>query len=80
MQRWKDRIGMDLRETEDTKKWQEYKEELNKKGLTGPDNHDGVLTHLESDITDRKVKWAIGSITMNKLVEMMEFQLSYFKS
>ena len=39
-----------------------------------------MLTHLESDITDRKVKWAIGSITMNKLVEMMEFQLSYFKS
>ena len=79
MQRWKDRIGMDLTETEDTKKWQEYKEP-NKKGLMGPDNHDGVLTHLESDIKDRKVKWAIGSITMNKLVEMMEFQLSYFKS
>ena len=70
---------MDLTETEDTKKWQEYKEP-NKKALMGPDNHNGVLTHLESDIKDRKVKWAIGSITMNKLVEMMEFQLSYFKS
>ena len=71
---------MDLRETEDTKKWQEYKEELNKKGLTGPDNHDGVLTRLESDITDRKVKWAIGSITTNEASGGDGIPLSYFKS
>ena len=50
-----------------------------KKGLNDPDKHDGVITHLESDILEYKVKWALGSITMNK-VEMMEFQLSYFKS
>ena len=78
----KDRNGMDLTEAEDTKKrWQEYTEELYKKDLHDPDNHDGVITHLEPDILECEVKWALGSITTNKAsVEMMEFQLSYFKS
>ena len=71
---------MDLTEAEDIKKrWQDYTEELYKKVLNDPDKHDGVITHLESDILEYKVKWALGSIIMNK-VEMMEFQLSYFKS
>ena len=48
--------------------------------LHDPDNHEGVITHLEPDILEREVKWALGSITTNKLVEVMEFQLSYFKS
>ena len=73
--------GMDLTEAEDTKKrWQEYIEELYKKGLHDPENHDGMITHLEPDIQECKVKWALGSITMSKLVEVMVFQLSYFKS
>ena len=63
----KDRNGMDLTEAEDIKKrWQEYTEELYKKDLYNPDNHDGVITHLEPDILECKVKWALGSITMNK--------------
>ena len=63
----KDRKGMDLTEAEDIKKrWQEYTEELNKKHLHDPDNHDGVITHLEPDILECEVKWASGSITMNK--------------
>ena len=63
----KDRNGMDLTEAEDTKKrWQEYIEELYKKDLHDPDNHEGVITHLESDILKFKVKWALGSITTNK--------------
>ena len=58
---------MDLTEAEDIKnKWQEYIEELFKKDLHDPYNHDGVITHLESDILECKVKWALGSITMNK--------------
>ena len=57
-----------------------YTEELYKKDLHDPDNHDDVITHLEPDIPECEVKWALGSITMNKLVEVMEFQLSYFKS
>ena len=63
------------------KRWQEYTEELYKKDLHDPDNHDGVITHthLEPDILECKVKWALGSIT-TKLVEVMEFQLSYFTS
>ena len=62
----KDRNGMDLREAEDIKKrWQEYTEELYKKDLHDPDNHDGVITHLEPDILECKVKWALGSITTN---------------
>ena len=71
---------MDLTEAEDIKKrQQEYTEELYKKDLHGPDNHNGVITHLESDILECEVKWASESIT-TKLVEDMEFQLSYFKS
>ena len=63
----KDRNGMDLTEAEDTKKkWQEYTEELYKKDLHDPDNHDGVITHLEPDIMECEVKWALGSITTNK--------------
>ena len=58
---------MDLTEAEDIKKkWQEYTEELCKKDLHDPDNHDGVITHLEPDILECKIKWALGSITMNK--------------
>ena len=58
---------MDLTEAEDSKKrWQEYTEELYRKDLHDPDNHDGVITHLEADIVDCEVKWALGSITMNK--------------
>ena len=63
----KDRNGMDLTETKDIKKrWQEYTEELHKKDLNDPDNHDGVITHLEPDILECEVKWTLGSITMNK--------------
>ena len=63
----KDRNGMDLTEAEDIKKrWQEYTEELYKKDFHDPDNHDGVITHLEPDILDCEVKWALGSITTNK--------------
>ena len=63
----KERNDMDLTEAEDIKKrWQEYTEELYKKDLQNPDNHDGVITHLEPDILECEVKWALGSITMNK--------------
>ena len=63
----KHRNGMDLTEAEDIKKsWQEYTEELYKKDLHDPDNHNGVITHLEPDILECKVKWALGSITTNK--------------
>ena len=72
---------MDLIEAEHTKKrWQEYTEELYKYGLNDPDNHDGVIIHLEPDILECEVKWALGSITMNNASEVMEFKLSYFKS
>ena len=75
------RNGLDLTEAEDSKKrWQEYTEELYKKDLHDQDNHDGVITHLEPDILECEVKRALESITTNKLVEVMEFQLSYFKS
>ena len=71
---------MDLTEAEDTKKrWQEYTE-LYKKDLNDPDSHDGVITHLEPDILECEVKWALGSITTNKASGVMEFPLSYFKS
>ena len=74
---------MDLTEAEDIKKrWQEYTE-LYKKDLYNQNNHYGVITHLEPDILECEVKWALESITSNKhtpLVEMLEFQLSYFKS
>ena len=63
----KNRNGMDLTEAEDIKKrWQEYTEELYKKDIHDPDNHGGMITHLEPDIIECKVKWALGSITMNK--------------
>ena len=62
-----DRNGMDLTEAEEIKKrWQEYTEELYKKDLNEPGNHDGVITHLEADILECEVKWALGSITVNK--------------
>ena len=75
------RNGKNLTEAEDIKKnQQEYTEELYRKGLNDPDNDNGVTTHLEPDILECEVKWALGNITMNKLVEMMEFQLHCFKS
>ena len=64
----KDRNGMDLTEAEDIKKrWQKCTEELHKKDLHDPDNHNGVITHLEPDILECEVKWALGSIPMNKI-------------
>ena len=66
----KDRNGMDLTEADDIKKrWQEYTEELYKKDLHDTDNHDGVITHLQPDILEWKVKWTLGRITMNKTSE-----------
>ena len=62
----KDRNDMDLTEAQDIKKWQECTEELYKKDLNDPDNQDGVITHLEPDILEYEVKWALGSITINK--------------
>ena len=63
----KERNGTDLTEAEETKKkWQEYTEELYQRDLNDPDNHNGVVTHLESDILECEVKWALGNITMNK--------------
>ena len=76
-----DRNGMDLTEAEAIKKrWQEYTEELYEKDLHDPDNHNGLITHLEPDILECEVKWALGSINTNKASEAMEFQLSYLKS
>ena len=81
----KDRNGRDLTEAKDIKKrWQEYTEELYKKDLHDPDNHNGVITHLEPDSLESEVKWALGSITMNKasggdgIPKLVE--VSYFKS
>ena len=79
---------MDLTEAEDIKKrWHQYTEELYKKDVSEPDNHDGVITHLEPDILECEVKWALGSITTNKAsggdgISPSPFQilLSYFKS
>ena len=62
----KDRNGRDLIEAEDKKRWQEYTGELYKKDLHYPDNHNGVISHLEPDLLECEVKWALGSITMNK--------------
>ena len=77
----KDRNGMDLTEAEDIKKkWQEYTEELYKKVLQDQDNHNGVITHLEPNILECEVKWALKTSLRTKLVEVMEFQLSYFKT
>ena len=72
---------MDLTEAEDIKKrWQEYSEELYKTDLYDPDNHDGVITQLESEILKCELKWALGSITTSKASGDDEIQLSYFKS
>ena len=77
----KDRNGMDLTEAEDIKKrWQEYTEELYKKDLNDQDNDNGVITHLQPDILECEVKWALKASLQTKLVEVMEFQLSCFKS
>ena len=77
----KDRKGMGLTEAEDRKKrWQEYTEELYKKDLHAPDNHDSMITHLDPDILECEVKWALGRNTMNKASGGEIFQLSYFKS
>ena len=77
----KDRNGMDITETEDIKKnWQQYTEELYKKDFHDPDNHDGVTTHLEPNILECEVKWALESITTNKASGGDGFQWSYFKS
>ena len=75
----KDRNGMDLTEAEDIKKWQEYTE-VYQKDLHDPDNHNGVITHLEPDILECEVKWAVRSITMNKASGGDGFQLHCFKS
>ena len=77
----KNRSSMDLVEAEVIKKrWQEYTGELYRKDLNDPqENHNGVITHLELDILECEVKWASGSITTNKVLEVMDFQLSHFK-
>ena len=76
----KDRNGMDLIKAEYIKKrWQEYME-LYKKDVHDPDDHDGVITHLEPDILECEVKWALEASLQTKLVEVMGFQWSYFKS
>ena len=75
----KDRNLRDLTEADVKKRWQEYTE-LHKKDLHNPDNHGGVITHLEPDILECEVKWALESITTNKANGGDEFQLSYFKS
>ena len=81
MGRIKDRNCKEVTEAEEIKKrWQEYIEQLHKKSLNDPSNHDGVVTHLEPDILECEVKWALGSITTNKASGLMEFQLSCFKS
>ena len=76
----KDRNGMDIRETEDIKRWQEYTEELYKIELHDQDNHEGVIIHLEPDILECEVKWALESITTNKASGGDGRQLNYFKS
>ena len=75
----KDRNGLDLTEAEDIKKrWQEYTEEY-KKDLHDPENHDGVITHLEPDILECEVKWALGSITRNKASRFDGIQVELFQ-
>ena len=77
----KDRNGKDLTEVEEIKKrWQEYTEELYRKGLNDSDNHDGVVTHLEPDILECVVKCSWEALLLTNLAEVMEFQLSYLKS
>ena len=77
----KDRNSMDLKEAEDIeKRWQEYTEELYKKDFHDPDSHDGMITHLEPDILECEVKWALGTITTSKAKGGAGIHLSYFKS
>ena len=77
----KDRHGKALTEAEEIKKrWQEFTEELYKKDLNDLDNHNGLVTHLEPDIMESDVKWALRSTTTNKRSRGMQFHLSYFKS
>ena len=77
----KDRNGMDLTEAEVLRRGgKNTRKNCTKKELHDPDNHDGVITHLEPDILECEVEWALESITAKKLVEVMEFQLSYSKS
>ena len=79
--RVKDRNDIDLTEAEDIqKRWQDYTEELYKKDLCDPDNYDGVITHLEPDILEFKVKWALGNITMNKASGGDGIPVELFKS
>ena len=76
----KDRNGMDLTEVDDIKRgWQEYTKELYKKDLHDPDNHDGVNSHLEPDIPESKIKWALGGITMNRASEGDEIPVDLFQ-
>ena len=75
----KNRNGMDLTEAEDIKKWQDYTEELYKKDLHDPDNHDGMITHLEPDILEFELKWALGSISMNKASESDRIPVELFQ-
>ena len=76
----KDKNSKDLTEAEEIEmRWQEYTEELYKKDLHNPDNHNGVITHLEPGIQECEVKWSLGSLR-TKLIEVMKFQLSYCKS
>ena len=70
---------MDLTVVEDIRKWQEYTKELHKKDLNDPDNHDGVITHLEPDILECEVKRPQEALLQKNLMEVMEFQLNYFK-
>ena len=76
----KDRNGMNLTEADIKKRWQEYTEGLYKKDLLDPGNHEGVITHLEPDILECEVRWALESITMNKATEGDGIPVSYFKS
>ena len=77
----KDRNGTDLTEAENIKKrWQEYYRKTTQKYLHDPHYHNGVIACLKPDILECKVKWVLGNITTTKLVEVVEFQLSYFKS
>ena len=80
MQRWTEKRDKDLTEAEDTKKrWQEYTEELYKNGINDPDNHDGVVTHLELDILECEVKWALGSCSKNKATGDDRFPAELFQ-
>ena len=77
----KDRHGKDITEAEEIRKrWQKYTEELYKKGLNDPDNHDGVVTHWELDILEYEVKWVLGSITMNKASGSDELSAELFQT